>query len=108
MYCRQGTSLREQLLNLSFKLLVLALQLLISFLKFPGVLRHHRCTVLCTLDDAVLSIVAAFVLLFKPLSPVLELLGIIDMIAFKLVGFAIEWLDSVCRELGYFFGGFWL
>ena len=91
MCCREGISLREQLLNLSFKLLVLALQLLISFLKFPGVLRHDRSTVLCTLDDAVLSIVAVFVVIFTTFSSVLALLAIFFMIALRLVGLAIEW-----------------
>ena len=90
-----------KLVNLSLKLLILSLKISCVFL-------HSSCSVLCTLDDAVLAMVASEVIIFNHFNPVLAVFAIFAMIALGLVGLAVKRLNSVGRELGDFFCWFWI
>ena len=77
--------------------------LLILSLKLSFVFLHSSCSVLRTLDDPVLVMVASEVIIFNHFNPVLAVFAIFAMIALGLVGLAVKRLNSVGRELGDFF-----
>ena len=97
-----------ELVVLAFELLILAFELLVFSLQFLGVCCHHRSCFFSTLDHAVLPMIASGVVRFNRLIPVLTTLAFFAMIAVAFVGLAVEWFQSVSRELGDFFGGVWI